>query len=70
MRNYFISTLLLLTLLTSFSLAAAGIPSMTVGTFPQEVRREFTVAEGSRSMPSRPSPCWTARAPWLVPLTD
>ena len=46
MRNYFISTLLLLTLLTSFSLAAAGTPSMTVGTFPQEVRREFTVAEG------------------------
>ena len=46
MRNYFISTLSLLTLLTSFSLAAAGTPSMTVGTFPQEVRREFTVADG------------------------
>ena len=46
MRNYFISTLSLLTLLTSFSLAAAGTPSMTAGTFPQEVRREFTVAEG------------------------
>ena len=46
MRTCFLVTSSLLTLLTGLSPAAAEIPSITVGTFPQEVRREFSVSDG------------------------
>ena len=46
MRHHFISTSLLCVLLASLTSRAADTPSITVGTFKQEVRREFTAADG------------------------
>ncbi|MBP9901844.1 MAG: hypothetical protein KBH45_10305, partial [Verrucomicrobia bacterium] len=46
MRHHFVSTILFCGLLASLTSAAAETPSITVGTFKQEVRREFTVADG------------------------
>jgi len=46
MRHHFVTTSLLCVLFTSLTSGAAEIPSMTVGTFKQEVRREFNAADG------------------------
>lgn len=46
MRHHFVSTILFCGLLASLTSAAAETPSITVGTFKQEVRREFTAADG------------------------
>jgi hypothetical protein len=46
MRNYFVPTSLVCAVLTSLTSPAAETPSIAVGTFTQEVRREFAAAEG------------------------
>src|SRR5438445_9301531 len=46
MRHLFATTSCLCALLARFASTAAETPSITVGTFRQEVRREFTVADG------------------------
>ena len=46
MRHHLTSAPLVLALLGSLPLRAAEIPSITSGTFRQEVRREFTTADG------------------------
>ena len=46
MRHHFVTASLLCVLLTSLTSRAAETPSITVGTFKQEVRREFTAADG------------------------
>ncbi|MEK7706694.1 MAG: hypothetical protein AAB380_01700 [Verrucomicrobiota bacterium] len=46
MRHHFASTSLLCLLLASLASRAAETPFITVGTFKQEVRREFTAADG------------------------
>jgi len=46
MRNRFIPMSSLAALLAGFTFASAETPPLTVGTFQQEVRKEFTSAEG------------------------
>jgi len=46
MRNHFVSTAVWCALLASLPSRATETASITVGTFRQEVRREFTVADG------------------------
>jgi hypothetical protein len=46
MRTYFVSMAVWCALLTSLPSRAAEIPAITVGTFKQEVRRNFTAADG------------------------
>ena len=46
MRIHFVAVLVLTIFLTGLTSRAAEIPSITIGTFMQEVRQEFAVADG------------------------
>ena len=46
MRHHFVFTPLVWAFLVCLSATAAETPSLTIGTFKQEVRREFSVADG------------------------
>lgn len=54
MRNLVVSTAVWYALLTSLASPAAETPALTVGTFKQEVRREFTTDDG---LPANAATC-------------